>query len=170
MRMHRLMIAGCVMAACLAIDASAQVEGGKGKFQGKFQGKFGDKGRMQSGSNTILTDPLEPAEVVAKLKLTGTQKTAADKVLKEYDAKLKELAAKAPAAGNGGAPTGGKFSKFKGKGDGAGTANPAIEKAIELRGEYAEKFEALLTEPQKKILEEAHIKMGEALLSGGNKK
>ena len=161
MRMHRLMIAGFVVAACLAIDAAAQVEAGKAKAK--------DKGRMQSASTTVLTDPLESAETVAKLKLTVAQKPAVDKLLKEFDTKLKELVAKTPVEK---APAPSKFAKFKGKGkgDGAGTASAAIGPAIELRDEYGEKFAALLTEPQKKTLDDIHLKMGEALLLGGNKK
>lgn len=159
MRMYRLMIVGCLLLVGLAIDAAAQGEAAKAKAK--------DKGKMQAAPTTILTDPLEPADLVAKLKLAPAQKSAVDKLFKEYDGKLKDLVTKAPAGTAAPAPS--KFAKFKGKGGAVATASPAIAAAIELRGEYEDKFEELLTDPQKKVLEEARLKMGEALLLGGKK-
>lgn len=145
----------------LAVFAFALVADAPGQF-----GKAKDqKGGKMMASATVLTDPLEPADLVAKLKPAGAQKLEMDKLFKEFDGKLKDIAGKATAQPAAGAAK----SKFKGKGGKGATANPSVSAAIELRQTYEEKFEAMLTEPQKKVLEDFRVKQGEALLSGAKK-
>lgn len=154
MHLLKLSLLGLFALVLVAPDAAGQF--GKNKNL---------KGKGMASSATLLTDPLEPADLVAKLKATGTQKADLDKLFKEFDGKLKEIASKAGAEPAGGAAK----AKFKTKGKGPASASPSVAAAVELRQTYGEKFEALLTEPQKKIVEEFRVKQGEALLSGAKK-
>lgn len=157
MRLLKLTILGLLLASMLVFDASAQTAKNKTKKKGTPL--------VDAASSSVLTDPLIPADLLTKLKLSATQKTDADKLFKEFATKLKDIAAKAP-------PDSGKSAKpDKGKGKGgATTASPAISDAVELRDEYEQKFEELLTDPQKKVLEEYRVKQGEAALRKSDKK
>src|SRR5262249_1288703 len=155
MRLLKLAILGLLLTSLVSVDVSAQTAKTRTKKKGMPL--------VDATSSSVLTDPLIPAELLTKLKLSGTRKTDADKLFKEFAAKLKDIAAKAPAADAS------KQPKGKGKG-GATTTSPVISAAVELRDEYEQKFEELLTDPQKKILEEYRVKQGEAALRKSEKK
>jgi hypothetical protein len=154
MRLLYLTVFGfLLLAAGLGSEAAGQVDKAKAK----------DKGKTAAATAAVLTDPLLPTDLVAKLKLTAAQQTEVAKLFKEFDAKLKEIASKAQAEP---APV----PKVKTKDKTGSTAlSPAISAAFELRGNYDAKFEAFLTDAQKKVLEDYRVKLGEAALTPGKK-
>jgi hypothetical protein len=161
MRLVPLAILALLLTGLVALDASAQTAKNKTKKKGTPL--------VDASSSSVLTDPLVPADLLAKLKLSATQKPEADKLLREFAAKLKDIAAKAQADSVGDS----KAAKDKGKGKNKGgstATSPAISAAVDLRDEYEQKFEDLLTEPQKKILEDYRVKQGEAALKASGKK
>ena len=161
-RLLQLVVLGFLMVGVLAVDASAQTAKNKTK-------KKATAPLVDASSPSLLTDPLVPADLLTKLKLSATQKPEADKLLKEFATKLKDIAAKAQTDSAGDSKTTKDKGKGKNKG-GAGATSPAISAAVDLRDEYEQKFEDLLTEPQKKILEDYRVKQGEAALKASGKK
>jgi len=155
MRLFRLAAFG-LMATVLAVlgNADAQVFQ-KGQFD-KFKGKT-----PTTSSPDLLTAPLYPADVIAKLKLNAEQKPQVDKLLAEFNTKLKEIAAKVPAA-NPGTPAD-KFKGFKGKGGNVGQASPQFAAVLNLQSEYEKKVAEILTIDQRKLLDELTAKAGPGL-------
>lgn len=148
------------------LEMFMKMQGGLGGKLGGFKGKGAAAPSMQDS----LAGPLVAPEVLAKLNLSVTQRPAYDKLSKEFDAKIKEITAKLPAAPPGGdlrakieADLRAKFNK----GGGSAPPSPEVQKALTLRDDYEKKFEEMLTEPQKKILADIRLKANEALLLGG---
>jgi hypothetical protein len=140
-------------------DASAQVQKGKGTPK-----------TDPAATNDLLTAPLFPADTVAKLKFTADQKKDYDAIVKDFTDELKKIAA-SPSTGGGSntPPPKGKGTKGAGKG-GASPDTPAA-KAITLRAEYEDKVEKMLTDAQKKTLEDIRLaKVGNPLVGGGTSK
>jgi len=162
MKLFKLSLLGLVALALIATEAPGQF--GKRK---DFKKNKDGKGKAPAAASSLLTDPLEPADLVARLKLAGPQKLEMDKLFREFDGKLKEIASKAGAETGGDAKA--RFKGGKAGKGGAAAASPSASAAIELRQAYGEKFEAMLTEPQKKVVEDYRVKQGEALLSGAKK-
>ena len=159
-----------VMGLCLALswDAVGAPAVKKGKTPDPKQGATKTD---PAAAADLLTAPLFPADTIAKLKLTAEQKSDYDKLAKEFDDQLKKIAAGGNTTGNTTTPPKGK-DKGKGKGTAATPATPAAQ-AISLRGEYEDKVEKLLTEAQKKTLDDiraAKATAGNNPLNPGGKK
>jgi hypothetical protein len=117
-----------------------------------------------------LTAPLVEPAVLTKLNLSLQQRGTFTKLNKEFEAKNKVLIAKLPD------PTLGDDirSQIEGKirealGQGVMAPPPEFQQSLDLRKEYEDKFEAMLTPSQKKIVEAARVKAAEGLLTGGSK-
>jgi len=152
MKLFRLLVLGLLLST-LAIEASAQVVKGK------------DKGKTSAAATaSVLTDPLFPTDLIARLKLDTKQKSEAAVIFKEFNSKLKEIASKAGSDPDP-APAPPPKGKGKGKGKGGPAMSPGFAAALDLRDKYEEQFEGLLTVSQKKILDDIRAKQGEALLN-----
>ena len=107
-------------------------------------------------SADLLTAPLYPADAIAKLKLNGEQKPQVDKLLSEFNVKLKEIAAKVPTTPDA-------TVKIKGKGGNVTQASPQFAAVLNLQSEYEKKVAEILTIDQRKLLDELLAKAGPAL-------
>jgi hypothetical protein len=130
-----------------------------------------------SPADDPLNAPLLSRDLVIKLRITTKQRPDIDKLQKEYAVKLKEIRDKAAEdqKTNGDplpAAKGGKGAKGAGKGAGKGMRmakgggnTRGLTEAADLRNEYEDKVEELLTDAQKKIWEDIKVKQGEAALA-----
>lgn len=139
-----------VLAFCFALswnDASAQAQ--KGKTPSKTD---------SSATNDLLTGPLFPADTIAKLKFSADQKKDYESLSKDFNDELKKIASSSSSSGNSNnnnnPPPKGKGTKG---GKGNGSPDTPAAKAITLRAEYEDKVEKMLTDPQKKTLEDIRI-------------
>lgn len=103
--------------------------------------------QIQPGAGRALTGPLVPAEVQEKLALTKEQKEKIEKIEKEYGEKAKDTEAKMKEARE-------KAVADKNR-EALAKVREMAQDAQKVRGEFEDKVKAVLTDEQKKKLEEA---------------
>lgn len=170
---------GRILTLGLGLVVLASLENAEGAPKRKRAVANANKQATNDSDSELLTAPLIAPSILSKLRITPSQRPQVGMIFKEFDAKLKEEAAKvrkfrAEAAANpppkGKKIKGGKGQKgMKGrkKGPKNGNNGSELQEILNLREEYEEKFVNVLTDSQKKTWEDIKVKQGEALLSGG---